>query len=290
MSKAFHRLQSISKAMAFSSSSQYDLKTIQSMRKSYKSSLSDFATSGSAFKILCSIPQEKTKLPVNTLYVLDSSYNPPTKAHMHLAKSALKGRVADHCRILLLLAIKNADKAPKPAQFEDRLVMMTLMAEELQKEQRVAVDVGVTTEPFYYKKAEVVEASGEYAGLQSQVHITGFDTVIRIFDGKYYPDGMGVLGGMFEKGSLRVHLRDGDEEEQRGYLQKIADGEREGEGIKQEWAERIEMVEPMEEVVSSTEARKCVLEQRGLGLERYVSGGVRDYIMQEGLYEEEQEG
>lgn len=205
---------------------------------------------------------------------------------MYLARSALEGRNSKACRILLLLAIKNADKPPKPAQFDDRLVMMTLMAEELQKLEEVAVDVGVTTEPFYYKKAKVVEESGEYAGLKSQIHITGFDTLVRIFDKKYYPDGMWVLEGMLEKGKLRVHLRDGDDEEQRGYLQKIADGSREGEGIQAEWAEKIEMVDPLEEVVSSTEARKCVVEGKGKGLERYVGESVRDYIMQENIYDE----
>jgi nicotinamide-nucleotide adenylyltransferase len=276
--------------MAFSSSSQYDLKTVQSMRKSYKSSLSDFTTSGSAFEILCSVSDHgKMKARVKTLYVLDSSFNPPTKAHMHLARSALEGQESKPLRLLLLLAIKNADKAPKPAQFEDRLVMMTLMAEKLQKLQEVVVDVGVTTEPFYYKKAEVVEKSGEYAGLESgeQVHITGFDTVIRIFDQKYYPDGMGVLQGMFEKGKLRVHLRDGDEKEQREYLQKIADGIREGEGIKAEWAKKIEIVDPLEEVVSSTEARKCVAQRKGAGLESYVCESVKDYILQEHIYDED---
>lgn len=278
--------------MTFSASSQYDLKTIQSMRESFKSSLSDFAKSGSSFKILCSVPDPgKSKAPVRTLYVFDSSFNPPTKAHMHLARSALREDSENKpLRLLLLLAVKNADKAPKPAQFEDRLVMMTLMAENLQKElDEVVVDVGVTTEPFYYKKAEVVEESGAYEGLEDgeQVHITGFDTIIRIFDKKYYPDGMGVLQSMFEKGRLRVHLRDGDEKEQREYREKIANGSREGEGIKAKWADKIEMVDPLEEVVSSTEARKCVVDQEGEGLERYVGDSIKQYIMQENLYDKD---
>ena len=290
MSKAFLRLQSTLKTMSFSSSSQYDLKTILSMRKSYKSSLSDFATSGAAFKVFCSIPDlNKTKAPVKTLYVLDSSFNPPTKAHMHLARSALiESPRSKPLRLLLLLAIKNADKAPKPAQFQDRLVMMTLMAEELQMElEDVVVDVGVTTEPFYYKKAEVVEQSGDYEGLESgeQVHITGFDTIIRIFDKKYYPEGMGVLHNMFEKGRLRVHLRDGDEQDQRDYLQKIANGSRKDEGIEATWANKIEIVDPLEEVVSSTEARRCMAEKKGEGLERYVSENVKQYILQGNLYD-----
>ena len=277
---------------AFSSSSQYYLQTIQHMRKSFKSSLVDFAISGCAFKIICSIPDHRNvKRHAKTLYVLDSSFNPPTKAHMHLARSALKtDQGSKPSRLLLLLAIKNADKAPKPAQFEDRLVMMKLMAEELQKElEEVVIDVGITTEPFYYKKMEVVEESGEYDGLKNgeQVHITGFDTIIRIFDKKYYPGGMGVLQQMFDKGRLRVHLRDGDEKEQQGYLEKIKNGSREDEGVKARWADKIEMVDLLEEVVSSTEARKCVAEKKGEGLEKYVDESVKVYIMQENLYRED---
>jgi nicotinamide-nucleotide adenylyltransferase len=282
--------------MAFSSHSQYDSKTIDSMRKSYKSALSDFRASGSAFQIFCSVPDlGNVKAPVNTLYVLDSSFNPPTKAHMHLARSALMtDSRRTPLRLLLLLAIKNADKAPKPAAFEDRLVMMTLMAEEICREMRemreeeVVVDVGVTGEPFYYKKAEVIEQSGAYDRLKEgeQVHITGFDTIIRVFDPKYYPDGMSVLQSMFDKGKLRVHLRDGDEREQRGYLESIRKGEREGQGVKREWAQRIEMVEPMREFVSSTEARRCVVEHEGEGLGMFVGESVREYILKEKLYEE----
>lgn len=207
---------------------------------------------------------------------------------MHLARSALEDdRGSKPLRILLLLAIKNADKAPKPAQFEDRLAMMTLMAEELHREvDGVVVDVGITGEPFYYKKAAVIEESGVYDGLETgeQVHITGFDTIIRIFDKKYYPDGMGVLQSMFERGRLRVHLRDGDEKEQRQYLEDIRSGRRENEGVKREWAAKIEMVDPIREVVSSTKARNCLAEHNGEGLENYVSGSVGDYILQEKLY------
>jgi len=98
---------------------------------------------------------------------------------------------------------------------------------------------------------------------------------------------VGVLQSMFDKGRLRVHLRDGDEKEQRGYWEKIANGSREEEGIKTDWAKKIEMVDPLGEVVSSTEARKCVVERKGKGLEKYVGESVKQYILQEMLYDEE---
>lgn len=48
------------------------------------------------------------------LYVLDSSFNPPTKAHFHMALSALRHDAPrdglDVKRLLLLLAVRNADK------------------------------------------------------------------------------------------------------------------------------------------------------------------------------------
>src|SRR5277367_460709 len=99
----------------------------------FASALSSFASSSpDNFRILSSIPQHAP--PPSTLYVLDSSFNPPTLAHLRIATSALS---QDHGpapkRLLLLLATQNADKAPKPASFEQRLVLMTIFANDLRK-------------------------------------------------------------------------------------------------------------------------------------------------------------
>ncbi len=49
--------------------------------------------------------------PAGTLYVLDSSFNPPTRAHFDMAVSALEhDRGAAPKRLILLLATRNADK------------------------------------------------------------------------------------------------------------------------------------------------------------------------------------
>ena len=79
-----------------------------------------------------------------------------------------KGQYPKH--LLLLLATQNADKAPKPASFEHRLVMMTMIAEHLVDDlkshsdelRNVAVDVGVTKCPYFLDKANVITESNVY--------------------------------------------------------------------------------------------------------------------------------
>lgn len=87
--------------------------------------------------------------PPKTLFILDSSFNPPSIAHAALAQSAF----LDDCnsssqpsqqqqkekkeyefphRLLLLFAVTNADKIAAPASFEQRLAMMTVFARDLQ--------------------------------------------------------------------------------------------------------------------------------------------------------------
>lgn len=88
--------------------------------------------------------------PPKTLFILDSSFNPPSIAHAALAQSAF----LDDCnsssssqpsqqqkekkqyefphRLLLLFAVTNADKIAAPASFEHRLAMMTVFARDLQ--------------------------------------------------------------------------------------------------------------------------------------------------------------
>lgn len=70
-------------------------------------------------------------------------------------------------------------------------------------------------------------------------------------------------------------------------MKALADGEREAEGGRREWAGRIELVEGRregEEVVSSTRVRVAVRSgDRGM-LRKLVSEGVADWVLQERLY------
>ncbi|KAL9116518.1 MAG: hypothetical protein Q9187_006956 [Circinaria calcarea] len=267
----------------------------------------------STFQVLRSVPSVPIPPTLQTLYILDSSFNPPTRAHLRIASSALETSSASGpTRLLLLLAINNADKAPKPASFEHRLAMMTVFAEDLltsledtktqSLEGDIAIDIGVTTLPFYVDKATAIASSGVYnrPGSSSsipvqQIHLAGFDSLPRIFNPKYYPPNhtLEPLKELFTHHRLRVMYRPDDDwggkKEQDAYLQELRDGKRENEGGKREWADRIELVEGKaggEEVVSSTKARRAASSGDMEALRKMCTEGVADWVSNEGLYKE----
>jgi nicotinamide-nucleotide adenylyltransferase len=280
----------------------------------FAEALSSFSSSADTFRILTSIPQSSP--PPSTLYVLDSSFNPPTLAHLRIATSALsQDRGQPPKRLLLLLATQNADKAPKPASFEQRLTLMTIFANDLRKayisttsagsrstsspaKEEAArdpppIDIGVTKHPFFIDKASAIAASGFYPPDTTQVHLVGYDTLIRILNPKYYPPThtLAPLEPFLSRHRLRVTYRMGDDwggrAEQAAYLKALTDGEMEAEGGRRGWAGRIELVEGRregEEVVSSTRVRDAVKRGNGDMLRKLVSEGVADWVLQERLY------
>ncbi|KAH8117928.1 hypothetical protein DFH11DRAFT_1808453 [Phellopilus nigrolimitatus] len=100
--------------------------------------------------------------------ILDSSFNPPTLAHLALARSARHSHDDDHSPCdarLLLLSVRNADKALKAgdASYEQRLEMMKLLAEELEdqlsspgKQESGNVAVAIIDEPTFVRKSAVL--------------------------------------------------------------------------------------------------------------------------------------
>jgi len=113
---------------------------------------------------------------------------------LRIAKSALQNDTHPEAktgpkRLLLLLATQNADKAPKPAAFEQRLVMMEVFAEELlaqvglgkaysntQEKQHDSdngerdekadeiqgIDIALTTEPYFVDKSNAIAEHPDY--------------------------------------------------------------------------------------------------------------------------------
>lgn len=274
----------------------------------FSRSLSSFQSSQDAFRILCTLPHHRENAapspsprrpqqPVKRLVVLDSSFNPPTLAHLRVATSALQAGAG--ARLLLLLAVNNADKAPKPVAFAVRLGLMCAFAEDLLAQgarEGMEVDVGVTTMPFFHDKARAVEGGGFYGEGVEQVYLAGYDTLIRIFNPKYYPEAEGgmkaALGPFLERGKLRVSLRVGDEwggeEEQRRYLEGLREGGLEEVGGKREWAERVDLVTGTEggEVVSSSKVREMAGRGDEKGLKGLLGERVRGWVLEEGLYRE----
>lgn len=281
---------------------------IQALRTQYASLLKRFTASSKDFDILTTVPADRSPAP-KILYVLDSSFNPPTLAHLRIASSALLERLEPSSHLLLLLATQNADKPSKPALFEDRLAMMELFAHDLRahlaaKSSKAAspepssfdrmptIGIGVTKKPYFVDKALAIEASGCYPTPLEQVHLIGYDTLIRIFNAKYYPPAhtLEPLSPLFSRHRLRVTLRPDDEwggrEEQRVFLRGLAQGDREDEGGCRQWAEKIQLVEGKtaeEQVVSSTKVREAA-QSASPDLSRLVSSRIREFVLSERPY------
>ena len=184
--------------------------------------------------------------------------------------------------------------------------MMSTFAEDLVRSvqeqcgdnvsQTLVVDVGVIKTPLYLDKAAVIDQSGEYgtpgAGPE-QVHLTGYDSLIRLLDTKYYPPDhtLQPLESLFSRHRIRATRRTGDKwggrEEQDAYLQALADGESESQGARREWATRIDLVDGTsggEESVSSTKVRDAAKRKDSGALSKLVTDGVKDWILDQELY------
>ncbi|KAJ5368350.1 uncharacterized protein N7496_008110 [Penicillium cataractarum] len=285
--------------------------SFRALRSQYASRLKQFIASAKEFEVLATVPPSHASLP-KTLYVLDSSFNPPTRAHLRIASSALLEQLEPGSRLLLLLATQNADKPSKPAPFEDRLAMMELFAHDIRShlaaihssttassmEHIPTIDIAVTKKPYFIDKAAAIEASDHYPSPLEQVHLVGYDTLIRIFNPKYYPPEHTLqrLGPLFSQHRLRVTLRPGDDwgdrEEQEGFLASLARGDREAEGAPREWAQKIQFIEgrkPEDPPVSSTRAREAA-QSAPQDLEWLVPDNVRQFVLSERPYSEESPG
>ncbi|OOQ82177.1 putative cytidylyltransferase [Penicillium brasilianum] len=279
--------------------------SFRALRSQYASLLKQFIASAKEFEVLATVPSDHAP-PPKILYVLDSSFNPPTCAHLRIASSALLEQQEPGSRLLLLLAIQNADKPSKPAPFEDRLAMMELFAHDIRshiaarqssksvssKEHIPTIDIAVTNKPYFIDKAAAIEASDHYPSPMEQYHLVGYDTLIRIFNPKYYPPEhtLQPLRPLFSQHRLRVTLRPGndwgDREEQEEFLASLARGDREAEGAPREWAQKIQFIEgrkPEDPPVSSTRAREAA-QSAPQDLEWLVPDNVRQFVLSERPY------
>ncbi|OAX85298.1 hypothetical protein ACJ72_00328 [Emergomyces africanus] len=291
--------------------SKSETRPLHQLRQIYHTSLQDFVSSSSVFQVLDTVPVNKPEArPPAKLYVLDSSFNPPTRAHLNIAKSALlQHEDTSSVRLLLLLATQNADKPSKPVPFEDRLIMMRIFADDIQaavsqarlrnhdtqgsQQGAPTIDIGVTKLPYFMDKAAAISTSNWYPSSPEQILLIGYDTLVRIFDTKYYPPEhtLRPLNQFFSQHSLRVTFRAdsewGQRNDQESFLHNLAQGAMEQDGGNREWAERIELVEGMklgEEPVSSTQARNAAAESDVRALEKLLTPDICDCVISQGFY------
>lgn len=166
------------------------------------------------------------------------------------------------------------------------------------EEAAVHVDVGVTKNPYFMDKATAITESGRYLSdvmgkSPEQVHLIGFDTLLRLLDPKYYPPnrGLGPLELFFEECRVRVTMRTGDAwggmDAQDAYVKALADGMIEEKGGRKEWASRIELVKGRSEaevMVSSTKVRDAARRHDHETLCMLVTEGIKCYILNNQLY------
>lgn len=186
----------------------------------------------------------------------------------------------------------------------------------------VTVDIGVTKKPYFHDKAAAIAASGLYYDPPSpdggsgentnyhekmeQEYLVGFDTLIRLLDPKYYPpshNSLLALDPFFITSRLQVTRRaggdygwgkGGDRDPQDEYVRALAAGEREGEGGRREWAQRVQLVgrrvgeEETEDMISSTKVREAVKRGDEEMMKRLVPEEVGRFVLNQGIYRQDE--
>lgn len=122
------------------------------------------------------------------LLCLSASFNPLTVAHVWLLREA--SRLVPPDEALLLLARANVDKAVTGFPLERRLNLMARFAES-----RPTFSVAACSHGRFVDKAEAIRS--HYPAGTRLTFIVGFDTLVRLFDPKYYTDRDASLSALF---------------------------------------------------------------------------------------------
>ncbi len=198
--------------------------------------------------------------------ILDSSFNPPTLAHRALLLS-----LPTRATKLLLLSTTNADKPHAPASYAQRSQMMLILARAVPNSAVALID-----RPTFAEKAR------EEAELKKSTWVLGWDTLVRFFADKYYPEGsMGrVLRTFFvEDGSRVVYSRRGETSDVAllAWINEFLDEHQ----IPRDCVQEVEIDSALKDV-SSSAVRAAIKE--GREWKGMVTDEIADYIECERLY------
>ena len=195
------------------------------------------------------------------LGVLGGAYNPVTRAHLVLARTALEQAGLDE--VLLVLSKIPPHKRIEGASIDQRLEMMRLAVAEVP-----FATVGLCTHGLFLDIAAALH--DVYPGNPEVFFIVGRDAAERILTWPY-PDPAAALEEMFGAFQLLVFRRRGE-----FTLPAIS--------LLKRYADRIHVLRLSEDLdqVSSTAVRGRVV--AGQSLEGLIPEGVAAYILQRGLY------
>lgn len=145
----------------------------------------------------------RSSQPINTtgkkLGIFSGSFNPITVAHIKMIEEAQTKYQLDE--VLLLLAKANVDKDVYGLPLAGRILTLIRYTEE-----RKDISVGISSHGRYIDK---VEALDDIYPDKTEFHfIVGYDTLIRIFDPKYYTDIKSELMHLFSHCCFIVANRD----------------------------------------------------------------------------------
>ena len=147
--------------------------------------------------------QQHSNRPLR-ISILDSSFNPPTLAHLALANSPRPSYIEQNSETqdtsgydakLFLLSVKNADKSLKAgdATYQQRLEMMLLLSKDVIESQHEAaanVAIAIIDKPtFVEKSSALLDFLQRRLTNPLPVELTflvGLDTLERLFSPRYY--------------------------------------------------------------------------------------------------------
>ncbi len=123
------------------------------------------------------------------LLCLSASFNPLTVAHIWLIQEA--ARIFSPDEVLLVLGRTNVDKPVEGFPLERRLSLLARFVEP-----RPTFSVAACSHGRFVDKAETIQH--HYPAETRLAFILGFDTLVRLFDPKYYADLNTSMSALFD--------------------------------------------------------------------------------------------
>lgn len=199
--------------------------------------------------------------------LLPAAFNPLTAAHLELLEAAESKKRAS--QFLLMVDKKTIDKELYGATLEDRLLMLELFAWA-----RRGISVAFSSHGLFIDKVRALRKI--YPKKTELLFIVGYDTLVRLFDPRYYERRDEALKSLFAESRFLVGNRGGSGEASVRELLS-APGNKRFKGYVEfieisDWAARL----------SSTEVREKV--ERGEEIRRLAPVEIEGFIRQTGLY------
>ena len=204
-----------------------------------------------------------------SLGVFPASFNPPTLAHLRLIEEAKRGFSLQG--VALLLDTRPIDKEIVGAPLEERVLMLLGLFGK-----RRDISIGICNEGLFVGKLKALRALTPEAKVR---FIMGYDTLVRLFDPRYYQDMGKALRELFEGADLLVGLRGKVTRDEVRVFLSLPEV--------RPYAERIHLFDlpPSLKGISSTQVREKV--KRGESILQLVPPSVEEFIREKGLYKEE---